>query len=104
MKGRDLLVVRGAEITRSMPQGHFNAIFVQDVNGLLAEIPTKQVSPLMRVPVSTAAKKFQLESSLNVMREAAREGTFVFWNHPAWLRQTPDGVARWQELHKQFLK
>lgn len=104
VKGRDLLVVRGAEITRSMPPGHFNAIFVQDVNGLLAEMPTAQVSQLMRVPVSPEAQKFQLESSLKVMREAARQGAFVFWNHPAWLRQTPDGVARLQELHKQFLK
>src|SRR5512145_858641 len=36
-KGSDLLLIRGSEITRDMPPGHCNAIFIQDANKLLAE-------------------------------------------------------------------
>ncbi|ACB77848.1 Sb-PDE family phosphodiesterase [Opitutus terrae] len=74
-----VLVLRGAEVTRAMPPGHCNAIFLQDVNGLLVEDP------------------------LAAFREAARQGAFVFWNHPSWIKQTPDGVARLTPLHEQLL-
>ena len=33
-KGTELLIIPGTEITRLMPPGHFNAIFVKDVNKL----------------------------------------------------------------------
>ncbi|MEZ4825939.1 MAG: hypothetical protein R3C61_06545 [Bacteroidia bacterium] len=35
----NLLVVRGSEITRSMPPGHCNAIFINDANKLLNDDP-----------------------------------------------------------------
>lgn len=75
-----LLVVRGAEVTRSMPPGHANAIFIQDANALLRDEP------------------------IEVFREAARQGAFIFWNHPAWLRQAPDGIARLTPLHEQLIE
>ena len=34
-KGKELNVVLGAEITRSMPPGHLNAVFISDANLLL---------------------------------------------------------------------
>ncbi|MCK5401877.1 MAG: PHP domain-containing protein, partial [Flavobacteriaceae bacterium] len=34
-ENRDIIVVRGAEVTRSMPPGHVNAIFLKDANKLL---------------------------------------------------------------------
>ena len=34
-KGSDLLVLSGSEITRQMPPGHMNAIFLKDSNKLL---------------------------------------------------------------------
>jgi len=34
-KGKNLIVVSGSEITREMPPGHINAIFLQDSNDLL---------------------------------------------------------------------
>lgn len=104
LKGRELLVVRGAEITRSMPPGHLNAIFLQDVNRLMPEMPAGTVVQLMRPPVSPAAAKLQRESVIEILRESARQGAFVFWNHPAWLRQTADGLAKLSELHGQLLK
>ena len=34
----EVIVVNGAEITRSMPPGHVNAVFITDANALLVEI------------------------------------------------------------------
>lgn len=75
-----LIVIRGAEVTRSMPPGHANAIFVEDVNGLLVEEPVE------------------------AFEEAARQGAFVFWNHPSWIPQRPDGIATLTDLHRQLIQ
>ncbi|MDX2248546.1 MAG: Sb-PDE family phosphodiesterase [Bacteroidia bacterium] len=75
----NLVVVRGSEITRSMPPGHCNAIFITDANKLLIEDP------------------------LAVFREAKKQGAFVFWNHPNWTAQAKDGVARLTDMHKQLI-
>ena len=76
---RDLIVIHGTEITRSMPPGHSNAIFVQDVNKLVMDDP------------------------IEVFREANAQGAFVFWNHPHWPRQKPDGIAELTDMHKQLI-
>ena len=34
-KGEKLQVINGSEITREMPPGHINAVFVKDANALL---------------------------------------------------------------------
>ena len=79
-EGTDLLVIPGTEITRFMPPGHFNAIFVKDVNAL------------------------NQKDVMEVFREAKRQGAFVFWNHPHWTAQRPDGVATLTEMHQELLK
>lgn len=76
---RDILVVNGAEITRDMPPGHVNAVFIHDANRLLIEDPVE------------------------AFREANFQGGFVFWNHPAWERQAPDGIARLTEMHQMLI-
>jgi len=76
----DLLVVNGSEITRDMPPGHCNAIFLEDANRLL------------------------FRDSIEVFREAKRQGAFVFWNHPNWTAQAPDGIARLTDMHRQLLE
>lgn len=78
-RGSELLVIPGAEITRSMPTGHFNAIFVKDANML--------------------NKKDVLE----VFREAKKQEAFVFWNHPDWTAQKPNAVATLTDMHKKLL-
>ena len=78
-KGTTLLVIPGTEITRMMPPGHFNAIFVKDVN------------------------KLNEKDVMEVFREAKRQGAFVFWNHPHWTSQRPDGVATLTEMHHELL-
>jgi hypothetical protein len=76
----ELLVVKGAEITRGMPPGHNNAIFIKDANKLLQE------------------------DALTVFREAKQQGAFTFWNHPNWTAQRKDGIARMTDLHHQLIK
>jgi hypothetical protein len=74
-RGSGLIVINGAEITRAMPPGHANAIFVEDVN------------------------KLNQEDMMEVFREARRQDAFVFWNHPHWTKQKPDGVASPDKIH-----
>lgn len=57
---KNILLIRGAEITRDTPPGHFNAIFLTDVD-----------------PLDT--KDFY-----QVFEHAAQQKAFVFWNHPYW--------------------
>lgn len=75
----DLLVIHGSEITRDMPPGHANAIFIEDANSILQD------------------------DALDAFREARRQGAFIFWNHPNWTAQAPDGIARLAELHRRLI-
>ncbi len=72
---KGLILIRGAEITRDMPPGHFNAIFVKDVKAL------------------------DTNDWKDVMKNAAAQGAIIFWNHPGWDGQQPDGVPRWYAEH-----
>lgn len=76
----DLLVINGSEITRHLPPGHVNAIFIQDANKLL------------------------IADSVEVFREANRQGAFTIWNHANWIAQRPDGIATMTELHAFLVK
>ncbi len=79
-KAFDLIVVHGVEITRDLPPGHANAIFITDAN------------------------KLMLEDSIEVYREAKRQGGFIFWNHPNWISQRSDGKATLTDLHKYLIR
>jgi len=59
-----ILLVKGAEITRNTPPGHFNAIFTGDVSGYTADRSGEQ-------------------DRVAVMKAAAQHA-FIFWNHPGW--------------------
>ena len=75
-----LMVIKGAEITRDMPPGHNNAIFIEDAN------------------------KLEIADSVEVFREARRQDAFVFWNHPNWVAQREDGIARITDMHQYLIK
>lgn len=79
-KPYDLLVIHGAEITRNMPPGHSNALFIEDAN------------------------KLQIEDSIEVFREVKRQGGFAFWNHPNWIAQQHNGQATMTEVHQQLVR
>jgi len=70
---RNVILIKGSEITRSMPPGHFNAIFLNDSEAL--------------------AKDDWRES----FAEAKRQNAFIFWNHPGWDAQQPDTTLWWKE-------
>lgn len=79
-KDEPLMIVNGSEITKPMPPGHFNAIFVKDVNPLLNSDGEKS------------------------MIEANKQGAFVFWNHPNWIENRDDGIAKFDEIHQRLLE
>ena len=79
-RDHDLIIVRGSEITRKMPPGHCNAIFIEDANKML------------------------IEDSVAVFREAKRQNAFVFWNHPNWVSQRKDGMATMTDMHRMLIK
>lgn len=79
-KNHNLIIVRGSEITRKMPPGHNNAIFIKDANTLL------------------------IKDSVEIFKAAKAQGAFVFWNHPNWTAQRKDGIARLTDMHKMLIK
>ncbi|MHC4944960.1 MAG: Sb-PDE family phosphodiesterase [Planctomycetota bacterium] len=79
-KSMDILLIRGAEITRDMPPGHFNAIFLTDANAL------------------------EVDDWRDSMKVAIDQGAFVFWNHPGWTGQQRDGISRWYDEHTELLE
>lgn len=64
-KKQNLILVKGSEITRLTPPGHFNAIFIEDASGFIAE---------------RADNQFDREAVM----KAAEQNAFIFWNHPGW--------------------
>lgn len=68
----NMVLIRGTEITRSKPLGHFNAIFTSDNNA-------------MRVP-----------DSLKAIAIANQQGAFVTWNHPG------EGNGKWTEVQDKL--
>lgn len=76
-----LIVIPGSEITKVVnPPGHMNAVFIKDANKLVKGTPEEQVV------------------------EANAQGAFVFWNHPYWHAQKPDGVATLDPQHAGWIK
>lgn len=76
---KNLILIHGTEITRKMPPGHFNALFITDAS-LIAK-----------------------DSVWDAIEEAVRQGAFIQWNHPGWKAQQPDGIPKMYEIHKKLL-
>lgn len=75
-----ITIIKGAEITRGMPPGHINALFLKDTN------------PLVK------------DDWKEVVVEASKQGAFLFWNHPGWTPQLKDGKTVWYDEHIQMIK
>lgn len=76
VEGKDLILVKGAEITRAKPIGHLNALFIQDAN------PLDVKDPLEAIDI------------------AKKQGAFLMWNHPGW----PNDSATIYPVHKELIK
>ena len=68
----DLLFPKGAEITRDTPPGHFNAIFLKEID-----------------PLAT-------DDLVEAIGRANEQGAFVFWNHQGWKGSEK---GRWLDVH-----
>ncbi len=79
-KEYNIIPVHGTEITRSMPPGHLNALFITDANALVKD------------------------SVYDVIETAVKQGAFIQWNHPGWKSQEPDGIPKLYNIHRRFLK
>lgn len=75
----DVIVIRGSEITRSMPPGHLNAIFLTN-----------------SMPLATGNWR-------DALRAARAQGAFIFWNHPGWESQLKDGKVQWFPEHTELV-
>ena len=96
--GQDLMVIKGSEITRDWPVGHINAIFITDANPLLGV--TSFADPADTRAVYEAASQYPAAS---VIETANDQGAFLFWNHPDWVSQRPNGVAVPSDFHIQMI-
>ena len=74
-RGRNILLIKAAEITRDTPPGHFNAIFLND-NTLLVK-----------------------NDFLDAVKEAFDQDGFVFWNHPGWKGLE---LGSWRDVHTKL--
>ena len=96
-EGTDLLVITGSEITRDAPAGHMNAVFVTDANALISvENPPEFTAETDPRTYYDAAAKWPAQNAVDA---AVEQGAFIFWNHPYWTRQQPDGIARINDFH-----
>ena len=75
-----ITLVRGAEITKDMPPGHFNAIFLTDADLL------------------------DHKDWRRAIKAAHDQGAFIFWNHPGWRGQEKDGIGKWYDEHEELYK
>jgi len=75
----NIILVHGAEITRDMPPGHLNALFITDANALVKD------------------------SVYDAIEAAVKQGAFIHWNHPGWKSQEPDGIPKLYGIHKRLL-
>ena len=78
---RDVFILRGAELSRTMPPGHHNAIFLTDVNKINTPHP-------------------QWKEAFTAARD---QGAFIFWNHP-YSYHYPETTTIWWEEHTWLLE
>jgi hypothetical protein len=73
-KRNNVLLIKGTEITRQTPPGHFNAIFIGDASSYIED----NVS----------------EKDWEAVMKAADQNAFIFWNHPGW-KPNIEGSYEW---------
>ncbi|MBR5885120.1 MAG: hypothetical protein IKY93_00535 [Alistipes sp.] len=91
--GKNILIVHGGEISRGMPPGHFNCLFVKDNEALCAAAESQDKE----------TNNNNVVAMKNGLAEARNQGAFIMWNHPNWCKQAPNETKMWKE-HKDILK
>lgn len=75
-KDRDILLVRGGEITRDI-EGHYNALFLKDANAV------------------------DTPEFLKAIEAAIAQGAYIFWNHP--LAYPRPGQPDWSDVQENLV-
>ncbi|MDR2037625.1 MAG: histidinol-phosphatase [Bacteroidales bacterium] len=78
-KARGIILIKGSEITRQMPPGHHNAIFL------------------------TNSDELEKPDYMDAFRAAKAQNAFIFWNHPGWDAQQSD-TTLWMDEHTRLLQ
>jgi hypothetical protein len=73
----NLLLVKGAEITRDQPEGHHCALFIKD------------------------AKPLDVKDMMAAVEAAVKQGAFIQWNHPGWAVDKMPPLDIQEELFKR---
>ena len=113
---KNIIIINGSEITRDMPPGHINAVFVKDANELLnVDLPKNEKDKEsfrekmreMQWGGADSVKEHYILANRwpaeKAIEAANKQGAFLFWNHPNWSRQAPDGVARLTPMHREMI-
>ncbi len=82
----NVMLIRGAELTRRTPPGHFNAIFIGDMDGYITE-----------------RRDNDFAHDKEAIMKAADQNAFIFWNHPGW-RPNIEGSYEWLPLMEDLRK
>jgi histidinol phosphatase-like PHP family hydrolase len=99
---QDIIVIQGSEITRVMPPGHLNAIFIKDATKIETKlIKHKHTSPTSSNYMDSIDHMHQ--DYMTALEEAYNQGGFIFWNHPGWASQAPEGIKMY-DVHKDLIE
>ncbi|KPK82009.1 MAG: hypothetical protein AMS27_14950 [Bacteroides sp. SM23_62_1] len=71
-----IIIIQAAEITRQMPPGHYNCLFLEDV----AELDQPDF--------------------WEAINAAKNQGAFIMWNHPGWRQE--DEIPIWYDDHTKL--
>ena len=80
-----ILLVHGLEVTREVPTGHLNMLFIDDANLL-----TKHINHDNPRDTTTI---------VDILSAGKEMGAFIFWNHPDY--QNPNG-AEWKPIQQKL--
>jgi hypothetical protein len=72
-RAHNLPLIKGGEITRDTPPGHFNALFLANI------------------------KPLENPEFLEAIEQANQQGAFVFWNHHGWKGEEK---GKWLDVHQ----
>lgn len=75
----NILLIKGTEITRNTPPGHFNAIFTGDLSDYITDRETSA-------------------NDREAVMKAHQQDAFIFWNHPGWQVSRIEGSYEWLDF------
>ena len=73
---KDLILISGGELSRNRPSGHTNVLFTKNNEKIVSE-----------------AEKFNNDNAKATeagLKEARKQGAFIMWNHPHWIKYSPN--------------